>query len=291
VATSAATGQWGICLKFLLPLAGLAIVLTYPAYRLTARYYAGGVAEEIAAPASAEIKSSGFTIGGSPLKAHIRRDILLFSRETGVIMQSVIMLVFLLLYPLIASQKGLDALAALPISIFSAMFASFFGGQVGSRLMPLERLGFWQNLAIPNGRSFALAGKLIVGLLFVTICSIIVTIIHIMLGKASGINAVVLTVAFAWIGFAFGVPFGIFFGNFNWDNPKRMLSGGGGFIYAFATILSAMLLYGLAYFMSKFLGQYINTSIIILLISIVFLMISAAVSHVRLANMEWTPNV
>jgi ABC-2 type transport system permease protein len=287
---NAASGNWGVSLEFLLILAALAFILSYPALKLTAGYYAGGIADEIAAPV-AKASSANIEISGSPLKAHIKRDLILFRRESGVIMQGVMMLIFLLLYPFILSQKDSPFLTLLPISIFSAVFAAMFGGQISSRLIPLEKLAFWQNLVIPNGRSLTLASKLIVGLIFVTTCSTLVAIIHIYAGRAYGISAIFLTISFAWAGFAVGLPLGAFFGNFNWEHPKRMLSGGGGFIFIFGTMVTAAILYFVVYLINKFLGNFINPAVVSFLVSVTLLFVSAVIANVKLANMEWTPNV
>jgi hypothetical protein len=262
---------------------------TYFAFLMTSRYYAGGISEEVGRPLSATAMMN-FQPGGSPLMAHIKRDVILLAREPGVILQSVIMLLFLVLYPFIAGKDSLEKLTSLPLSPLGAMFATFYGGQVGSRMIPLERLGFWQNLTMPNGRNLTLLSKVIVGLLIVTLFIGIVAAIQLATGKLNDAQALFLMIAFSWSGFAIGMPLGIFFGNFNWEHPRRMLNGSGGFIYAFAIVVCFLLLYGVAAILARFAPGPISSGLPVL-ISLGFLAISLILSSLRLANMEWTPEV
>jgi hypothetical protein len=162
---------------------------------------------------------------------------------------------------------------------------------VSSRLIGLERLGFWQNLVIPEGRRHTLVAKVVWGLAIVTLGVCIVGAIHLALGRIPGPNSIILMIAFSWVGFALGMPIGIFFTDFKWDHPKRMLRGGGGFIYALILMISSAALFGLAELISRFLSNYINISLVLFAMAIGFLVISLVISFVRLANMEWTPDV
>lgn len=284
-----ATGDFLGAAMFLALLAGAAVMLSSAAYAFTARYYANGVAEEVAAmPRTAR---AGLELGGSPLTAHVRRDMLLLSRESGVLMQGLIMAIFLLLYPFIANQGNLDEISVLPFSPVRALFAAFFGGQVGSRLIPLERLGFWQNLTSPGGRRLTLASKLIVGLALVTVVASIVSVIHLAAGKASGLSSVIYTLAFVWTGFSVGIPMSVFFGNFKWDHPKRMLKGGGGFFYALFVMIAALTLYGALFAAQRFASGIVSPIIPLVALVAGFLVVSVVVAQIKLENMEWTPDV
>jgi ABC-2 type transport system permease protein len=283
---NAAFGHWGQSLAYTGILAVVSIVLIYIALILISRHYASGIGEEVAMPS---VAVAGISMGGSPLMAHIKRDLVLFWREPGVVTQSLIMLVFLLLYPYISGKDELAKLTSLPLSPVSALFAAFFGGQIGSRLIPIERLGFWQNMSTPNGRNLTILSKTIIGLFFVTIFSMIVGIIQLLTGHLTGLNVILLLIGFSWTGLAIGLPLGIFFANFNWEHPRRMLKGGGAFLYALFMMLAGFGLYGLLYLVTRFLSGFINPIIFMFLVACGLLAISLAISLLKLANMEWNP--
>jgi hypothetical protein len=282
----AALNQWPESLMYLVILAAVAIILTYVALLIISRYYASGIGEEVALPSAA---IAGINMGGSPLMAHIRRDLALFWREPGAVTQSLIMLVFLILFPFVTNNKELEKLANLPLSPISALFAAFFGGQIGSRLIPIERLGFWQNLVIPNGRNLTIFSKTILGLIFVTIFSTLAGIIHFVTGRTTEPSAIFMTIGFAWAGLALGIPLGVFFANFNWEHPRRMLKGGGAFLYVLILMAASLGLYGLLYVVSRYLSGFVNPTLFIFLVAVGFLAISLAISILKLANMEWNP--
>jgi ABC-2 type transport system permease protein len=288
---AAVSGNWSTCLLFLGILLAISIALAYLALKLTSAYYAGGVSEEIAAPSVSSGSVIDFRTGGSPIMAHIKRDIILLSREPGVLMQNGIFLLFLLLIPFFAQKDDFGNFLTLPLSPISAIFAAFLGGQVSSRLMGLERLGFWKNLVIPEGRRQMLIAKVVWGLVLITLGVCLVGAIHLSLGRIKGAEPIFLMIAFSWIGFALGLPIGLFFTDFKWDHPKRMLKGGGGFIYALVLMVSSMALFGLAETVSRYLSKFINTAIVMFALALGFLVISLVISFLRLANMEWTPDV
>ncbi len=76
----AAFGHWGQSLAFMGILAIVSMALIYIALILISRHYANGIGEEVALPSAA---ISGISMGGSPLMAHIRRDLAIFWREPG----------------------------------------------------------------------------------------------------------------------------------------------------------------------------------------------------------------
>ncbi len=203
--------------------------------------------------------------------------------------QSLIMLVFLLLYPYVTGKDELAGLTKLSLSPVTALFAAFFGGQIGSRLIPMERLGFWQNMSTPNGRNLTILSKTIIGLIFVTVFSALVGIIHFVTGRITDPIVILFMIGFAWVGLSMGLPLGIFFANFSWEHPRRMLKGGGAFLYALLMMFSGFGLYGLVYLVSRFLSGFISPIIFMLLVSCGFLAISLAISLLKLANMEWNP--
>jgi hypothetical protein len=288
-AVAAARGNLFGSIPFLLILAVCSTLLGWVALILTARHYAGGVVEEVAPPKVAAPISFG--LGGSPLAAHIKRDVILFSRETGVVAQSLLMLIILLLFPFVVKGETLQRLTVLGISPVGTIIAALFGGQLASRLLAIERLGFWRNLVFPSGRHQTLTSKFILGLGFVTVLSALAATVHAVVLQQGNLGGVFLIVFFSWIGFAVGIMAGAFWSNFNWDHPRRMLKSGGGLIFAFAIIVIGPAMYALTYGISRLLADFVNPTMIVLVFSLGFLSISYIVSAIRLLNMEWTPDV
>ena len=288
---ASASGEWGISLLYIGVLLICSVVLSYFAYVMTARYYAGGVAEEISAPAASTQAMIDFKTGGSPILAYIKRDLILLSREPGVIMQNMLMLIFLFLFPFISGGKDMLDKISLPLSPVAAIFSAFFGGQIGSRLFTMERLGFWQNLVIPGGRRMTLLSKSIWGLAFTTIGIAIIGIVHLALGKIGEPKTILLMVSFGWTGFAVGTPLGIFFADFKWEHPKRMLKGGGGFIYVLILMICSVAMYGMALLLTSVLSDYVDPSAAIMVLVLGLIAISIAITYMKLTNMECTPDV
>jgi hypothetical protein len=284
-AIDAAEGSWLTGLEFVLVLLATSALLAYLAFKATARHYADGIAGEFSESSTVALVNT--RIGKSPLLAHLKRDILLLIREPNVAMQGIIMLLFLLLLPFISGHDDWRDLVSLPISPVGAIFAVFFGGQLSSRLIPLEKLGFWWNLVTPQGTRLALLGKVMTGLILTTVLVVLVGAIHLVTGRAIGIAYILFLIGFCWSGFAVGLPLGAYYADFNWDNPRRMLRAGGGFLYALAATITGLLMYGIAVLTTNLLPGIIDPALIILLLSVALLVLSVAVTSIKTANLEW----
>jgi hypothetical protein len=222
----------------------------------------------------------------------MKRDIILLSRELSVAIQSLIMLAFCLLFPLLSGGPSSELWAGQPFSLLSAaFFATFFGGQFGSRMIPLERMGFWLNLVTPDGRRLSLISKVIVGAIIVTLLVTIIGIVHTIAGVSHGISYIFYLIAFGLAGFASGIFFGAFFSNFQWEHPQRMLKSGWIFVYSISIIIVAGFLIGVGYLATAISPYSITPLIAVMFFSLVFLMLATIFSAMRLANMEWHPDV
>jgi ABC-2 type transport system permease protein len=287
---NAARGNWAASLGPLLLLCALSLILLYISFALMARQYSGGISEEVAEPAVATARLN-LAIGGSPLMAHVRRDLMLLSRESAVIMQCLIILIFVLLFPFVGNQKEFPRAFLMSLSPPVALLAAFFGGQVGTRLVPLERMAFWQNLIIPDGQRLAVVGKAISGLSIITLLTAAIGVVHLVTGKINGVGSIVLLASFSWAGFGVGFCLSAFFSNFKWDNPRNLLKGGGNFIYLILTIFSAGIMYGVGFLISRLLSGMINPIVIMVMLSLGLLVIAVVIAAVRVVNMEWNPDV
>ncbi len=287
--SAAAAGDWGTGILFLAILTITAGILGFLAYKSTAHYYSGGVVEE--SPEASISGSFGFLTGVSPLLAHMKRDLIIMFREFNALVQSLIMFIFLILFPFVVGRspdsKGLFNVSS-PIG---SIFIILLGYQIGMRMIPIERLGFWINMTTPGGLRLAVLGKTIVGLLFVTILAISAGTIHLMAGAPGGVGYILMLIGFSWAGMAIGLPLGLFFGDFNWDNPNRMIKSGG--IIRYVILLTILI--GLLGVVAGILGagtfSSINSGLIIVFFSLVLLAASLAISTNKLTNFEWRPEV
>lgn len=280
-AIGSATGDWLSTLTPILLLAGCSAALSYLAMSVTAKHYAKGAAEE--SPEGSAVSGVAAGVGRSPLLTHIKRDYILLVREPQVSMQILLMLLLILLYPFLAGYREIGQFGSLQISSPEAIFALIFGSQFGSRLIPMERLGFCWNLMIPGGALLSVTGKFIFGLASIVILIIPVGLFHVIAGKASGLGHIVLMVAFSFAGFGIGFPMGLIFGDFKWDNAKRMLKGGGIFLTILLTIISGMGIY----VGSVLLAAIIPPVLLISCMSASVLVLSAVISGARMSNLEW----
>jgi len=281
-AFNSALGNWREVLIPLLLLGFFSAVFTYFAMRLTERHYGRGLIEdsEDASPVAA-IRS---TIGGSPLAAHIKRDLILIYRQPQVLMQIMMLALFMLLFPFIARDHQPGVMGNLPVSAALGILAMMLGSQLGSCLFPLERQGFYRNLMIPGGVRVVLLEKFILGLAAMIICSIFIGSIHLAAGKASGFDYIICLAAFSLAGLGFGLPIGLIYADFAWEHPKRMLKGGGTFILIAVTLVLGAIIYVAA----VFLGKYISSLILLSALTVIALIFSMIISLVKLANFEWT---
>ena len=280
-AINSVSGNWGEVIMPLLLLGSASAMLSYLAMAVTARHYSKGIVDE--SPEASLVISTDSGIGRSPLIAHFKRDIILLYRQPQIIMQIVLMLILLLLFPLIAGEDQPGSFGDLPVSAPMAIFALMFGSQLSSRQIPLERLGFCWNLMIPGGTRLMLIEKFLFGLAVVTLCSFIVGSGHLFMGTASGIDYIVYLASFCLIGFGIGMPIGLIYADFTWDHPKRMLKGGGVFILIVSTIIIGMTVYVAVIF----LGKLIPSIIILPALAVIVLMAGIIFSSLKLENFEW----
>jgi len=280
-AMSSAMGNWQ---EIILPLTLLtvsAVVLWYIAMRITRRHYRQGLVED-SGEASSVVRSAS-SLGGSPLLAHVRRDLILLYRQPQVLIQILLMFIFMTLFPFIAGKNQPGMEKDFPLSIPVAIFALMFGSQFGSRIIPLERQAFYRNFMIPGGARLVLLEKLLLGLGITLVCSVIVGTAHFLGGKAEKPDYIIYISEFAVVGFSFGLPIGLYFADFAWEHPKRMLKGGGSFIVVVVTLILGAFIFGLSYLLKTIIPPILTIS----LLSGAALLLAAIISLLKLSNYEW----
>ena len=260
-------------------------MFSYLAMNVAAGHYKKGIVDE--SPGASPLMAVGSSAGGSPLLAHLKRDIILLYREPTVAMQILPLILFVLLFPYLAGDRQPGMVGNMALSIPVAMFALMFGSQLGSRLIPMERLGFCWNLLIPGGNRLMLLGKFVLGLSTISLFMVMVGLVHMATSTVSGFEYIILLTAFSYIGFGLGLPISIVYGNFAWEHPKQMLKGGGFFIMIFLVIIAGFAIYlGIS-----FMREFISPIILLPTVSIAILAFALTYSSMKLANFEWVSSV
>jgi len=288
-AISLARGEW-LSFFYNFGLTGIcAAALTFFAFRVISRYFDQGVVEEFSGSADSRFLSLGR--GGSPLMAHLRRDLIIIFREISALSQSLILIIFMIVFPFFTGQTGAGEPLPLSIPPSSVIFANILGCQIGSRLIPLEKLGFWLNLSLPGGSRQAILSKSIVGLVFGGLTALLVGIVHISCGITAEINYIMFLAGFFWAGFGLGVIFSIYFGDFRWENPNRMLKMGGLFLYLLS-VIGIIIPFGImAFFAGEIFPGIIDPGLLVALMSLIMVIISILLTLRKLTNFEWDAKV
>jgi ABC-2 type transport system permease protein len=288
-AIAVARGEWVNFLYYFSLIGICAFALTVLALKAISRYFDRGVVEEFVGTSGSRFLSLGW--GDSPFIAHLRRDIVIILREINALSQSLILIIFLIIFPFFAGPAGGGEPLPLSIPPSSVIFANILGCQIGSRLIPLEKLGFWLNLSIPGGSRHAILSKSIVGLVFGGLTAMLVGIIHISSGIAAEINYILFLAGFFWAGFGLGVVFSIYFGDFRWENPNRMLKMGGFFLYI-SSVIGIIIPFGfIAFVAGEFLPGIIDPGVLVVTLSLILVYISILVTLRKLSNFEWDAKV
>jgi len=284
-----AQGNWEVGLYYFVILASGSVLLGVISFKLISGYYQSGIVEESSTVGETIFQDSGPS--GSAIMAHLKRDIILLYREYNVLMSSMVFAAILAIFPLIevdrASLKPFYSYLSFPMM----GFAIALGNQMGSRLIPLEKLGFWWNLITPNGLRLLLISKTVIGLIFVTILCVLAGLIHRILGITEDYNGLLILIGTAWGGFAIGMPVGAYFANFNWDNPNRMLTTGGLIMFIFLLIIISLVTIGIYLLINWILKGTLHPGIYAMTLASIFVFISLIVTGRKLSNFEWKPDV
>jgi len=288
-AISVAKGEWVSFIFYFGLTAACAVLLTFFAYRSIGWYFREGVVEEYSG--SVESRFLSFGGGGSPLLAHLRRDIIIIFREINALSQSIILLIFLAIFPFFTGSAAGDEPFPLSIPPMSLIFSNILGCQMGSRFIPLERLGFWLNITAPSGARHAVLSKSIVGLMCGIFIALIVGIIHLTNGITTEINYILFLAGFFWGGFGAGMAFSIYFSDFRWENPNRMLRMGGLYLYLFSIVGIAAPLGLSAFIAGEIFPGIIDPGLLVVLLSIFLVLISILITRNKLSNFEWNVKV
>ncbi|MDW7681628.1 MAG: hypothetical protein SCK70_13765, partial [bacterium] len=242
------------------------------------------------------------TIKTSPLSvalAVMKRDLKLVIRDTRQLTNFIMFAAIMIILPLLQSDSQPDStFAQFQPYTFVLIIAGLLSTQFASKLIPIEAKSFWITKIAPQSGLRLIWGKFLLAWFF---CAIITWIAVILIGFYFNhplrirLLALITTLGLSGLFSAAGLVFGIYFAQFDWDHPKRMISSTGGLLLSLSLLAAIALLGGITaviYLMGATLElsqQFLDIlamvlNIIIITTSIVILNL---ISARKLENLEW----
>ena len=121
--------------------------------------------------------------------------------------------------------------------------------------------------------------------------AVTVGIIHLFAGITAQVDYILFLAGFFWAGLALGMIFSIYFADFRWENPNRMLRVGGLFLYL-SSVAGIIVPFGvIAVFAGEIFPGIVDPGLLITILSAFFIIISILISLRKLSNYEWDAKV
>lgn len=176
-----------------------------------------------------------------PIGAICSRDFKLFRRDTRQLTNLLILAAMMVLLPIVQPGQVAEAeYIAYYRYLFVLIFSALVGGQLASRLIPLEARTFWITRLLPQSSLRVIMGKFVLGFGASTALSWLAVLIvglyfhhPLQVIGLAALATVVLTASMS----AIGLFIGAHWPRFDWDHPKRMLTYTGGLLLTLATVL------------------------------------------------------
>ncbi len=287
-----AAGQ-GEFLSSLLPLL-LLLVLAFAFYVLGRSLMAAYLEQTLSPKARRADKRSG--AGTMPVSfgwALIARDVKLLVRDSRQIPPLVMFAALVIVFPLLTSQNMREVTGAFHIYmpfLYPLLLTGLFISSNAARLIPLEGRPFgllkigpqpFRRIVFTKNLLAAAFGSLI-GLI-----SILVSAWSHHASFAPTAQAVVVLLALNLAAAGLGSYFGASFGKFDWEHPKRMLTGAGNFILSLCGAALFLLLFGMMFFGLMLNLIWLALFIVIALCAAV-LWLGTILAANKLDSMDWS---
>lgn len=221
-----------------------------------------------------------------------QKEIKLLLRDSRHVMQIFLYGVIMIMFPIMGSNREPyreGKLEPYSIYIYLFVFAIMMASGWAARLVPAEGKSFCYSKNAPQRMRRFLTAKIAAATSLTLFCGIVSlltsyfvfhTPFSIML--RTFITFVAITMGASGIGIYIGASFP----NFNWDHPKRMLSGSGNLIYMISFLLligfyAIIIMSGIA-----FIGID-QTIIILLLLSLMIMILGTVLAEKKLDKQEW----
>jgi ABC-2 type transport system permease protein len=244
------------------------------------------------AKSSIRIKTNNSSLPDSFIWALISRDIKLTSRDPRQATQMVMFAAIILVFPFITRQNMLEldgsVVTYLPF-IYPLMLSSLFCGTTAARLIPLEGLSFGVIKCSPQPFYRIIIIKNLLSVFFSFVCGLLAVLITTQMYHSPGMVTLqtILTLLALNLGAAgLGSFFGTFFGKFDWEHPKRMLTGGGNLLLTLSSVGYFLIIFGLI-FISIMLNLVFLCLLIVITGSLAILWLGTILAANKLESMDW----
>lgn len=232
----------------------------------------------------------------------IVRDFRLLTRDMRHVSQLLIFAVMMLVFPFVMRRDASDLSGQWALYypyFFVLLFEALAAATIASKLVPLESKAFWLSKISPRPMQNNLWSKLLLSFGLCAMLGSFAVIIAAVFNQSTLSTVIVVwlasvAISFGVSGLAIGV--GAFFPKFDWEHPKRMLTGSGNLIVnlsVLAYVGFSVGLFALGWLLMNILG---GSPFLAGLLGVAMTMIAAAflsfvgvkVAHRRLERMEWS---
>ncbi len=223
------------------------------------------------------------------------RDLRLLMRNTRQLVSIAMLGVMMIIITFMQQRSETDPeIAAYSTYIFILLFSGILAGQISSRLIPIEGKSFWITKLAPQPISRILLGKFFLSWLLSVAITWVAVIFHAVYAHLSYtlvVFGLFITACMTAALCSAGLFISSHFARFDWDHPKRMLSGAGGPIL----VVTAIVLTGIVMAIYGFgteLGLspdflHVMVAAVMLLCTLIIGVIAGLGTVQKLQKMEW----
>lgn len=225
-------------------------------------------------------------------QALVMREFWILTRDSRQSTQLLMFLVIILVFPFIVQQnmQGMNDMMKqyLPF-IYPLLLSTLFSATTAARLIPLEGRSFPLIKCGPRPLSRIVLIKNLLAMLLAGPAGFAALLITSQLNQISGVRTVqALGVLAALCAGAAGVGamFGAHFGKFDWENPKRMLSGAGNLLLTFIILFIFLTFCGLI-FICILVDLLAVGLLVVSALSLLMLWAGTILAAAKLDSMDW----
>lgn len=227
------------------------------------------------------------------------RDFKLLTRDTRQLMNIFMFAMMMLILPLLQKPDQVDSDFSLYFPyIFLIIFASLIAGQISSRLIPLEGKAFWITKLSPKPSSTILFEKFVLGFItsmLLAWTAVIIIGIYFHHPLRLIVLALLASMSFSGVLSSVGILLATYYGQFDWDHPKRMLSSAGALLLSLSSIIIVAAIGGsaaLIYVIGNSMGFSIDSLDFlaggyVLILSSLLIILIINMSGKKMDKMEW----
>ncbi len=238
------------------------------------------------------LKSSGLPMPSSFTWALIVRDLKLLRRDSRQFTQVLMFVVIILVFPFLTkhnlSQQQGSMRMYLPF-LYPLMLSSLSSSTSAARLIPLDGLSFSLFKCAPRRFARIVGSKNLLSILIGLVpgaLAIVVSAKLFNIDRFTTLEGLAALTSLVLGATGIGSFFGAFFAKFDWEHPKRMLTGAGTFFMTVISIFYFLFMFGLLY-VGHLMGMIIGGILLTTIVSFGMLMSGTILAAKKLDVMDW----